>query len=46
MQAVWRQATPYPLSPVWRLFLLSDGSVTRHLQLLSNQRVEVGVRGR
>ncbi|PSC72581.1 chorismate lyase [Micractinium conductrix] len=40
-QAVFRQATPYPLSPTWKLMLLSDGSVTRHLQLMSNQKVEV-----
>ncbi|KAL4419142.1 hypothetical protein ABPG77_002655 [Micractinium sp. CCAP 211/92] len=40
-QAVFRQATPYPLSPTWKVILLSDGSVTRHLQLMTNQRVEV-----
>lgn len=40
-QAVFRQATPYPLTPSWKVILLSDGSVTRHLQLMTNQRVEV-----
>lgn len=38
---MFRQATPYPLSPTWKVMLLSDGSVTRHLQLLTNQRVQV-----
>jgi chorismate--pyruvate lyase len=28
-------------SPFWRLLLLSDGSVTRHLQLLTGSRVKV-----
>jgi hypothetical protein len=39
---VFRQETPYQLSPSWKLLLLSDGSVTRHLQLMTNERVEVG----
>ncbi len=29
------------LAPAWRVILLSDGSVTRHLQLLTGLRVEV-----
>ncbi|EFN54688.1 hypothetical protein CHLNCDRAFT_135316 [Chlorella variabilis] len=40
-EAVFRQATPYPLSPSWKVILLSDGSVTRHLQLMTNERVQV-----
>ncbi|KAI3425032.1 hypothetical protein D9Q98_008410 [Chlorella vulgaris] len=40
-EAVFRQETPYQLSPSWKLLLLSDGSVTRHLQLMTNERVEV-----
>ena len=32
---------PGALAPAWRVMLLSDGSVTRHLQLLTGLRVEV-----
>ena len=31
------------ISPAWRLMLLSDGSVTRHLQLLTDAKVRVDV---
>lgn len=31
------------LSPSWKLLLLSDGSVTRHLQVLTSQAIEVDV---
>ena len=34
-------APPGGLAPSWRVMLLSDGSVTRHLQLLTGLRVEV-----
>ena len=34
-------APPGDLAPAWRVMLLSDGSVTRHLQLLTGLRVEV-----
>lgn len=35
--------TPLPeqMSPTWKMMLLSDGSVTRHLQLLTGQHIEV-----
>ena len=32
---------PVPLRPFWRLILMSDGSTTRHLQLLTGDEVEV-----
>lgn len=32
------------LSPTWRMFLLSDGSVTRHLQAMFQRDVEVEVK--
>ena len=31
------------LTPTWRILLLSDGSVTRHLQLLTDTRTQVDV---
>ncbi|EFJ47999.1 hypothetical protein VOLCADRAFT_104962 [Volvox carteri f. nagariensis] len=34
-------AVPSGLSPMWKVLLLSDGSVTRHLQLLSGSPVAV-----
>ena len=37
---MFQQRTPYALSPPWKVILLSDGSVTRHLQLMTDQRVE------
>ena len=36
---------PVQLSPSWRLMLMGDGSPTRHLQLLTGQRVEVELIG-
>jgi hypothetical protein len=43
-QGSWKQAADYglspALSPTWRVALLSDGSVTRHLQLMTGDRVE------
>ncbi|KAG2486665.1 hypothetical protein HYH03_014720 [Edaphochlamys debaryana] len=35
------EAVPTGLSPMWKMLLLSDGSVTRHLQLLSGSPVSV-----
>lgn len=32
---------PMTLSPTWKVMLLSDGSVTKHLQLLTNSTVQV-----
>ncbi|MCM1984093.1 chorismate lyase [Lyngbya confervoides] len=32
------------LQPTWQLLLLSDGSTTRHLQLLTGEAIEVDVR--
>ncbi|GLC59123.1 hypothetical protein PLESTB_001450700 [Pleodorina starrii] len=34
-------AVPTGLSPIWKVLLLSDGSVTRHLQLISGSPVSV-----
>mmetsp|Transcript_24718 Transcript_24718/g.84549 ORF Transcript_24718/g.84549 Transcript_24718/m.84549 type:complete len:294 (+) Transcript_24718:169-1050(+) len=34
---------PALLTPSWKVLLLSDGSVTRHLQLLTDIKVEVGL---
>ncbi|PNW83761.1 hypothetical protein CHLRE_04g216650v5 [Chlamydomonas reinhardtii] len=39
--AALSDAEPSGLSPMWKLLLLSDGSVTRHLQLLSGAPVTV-----
>ncbi|KKZ15245.1 MAG: hypothetical protein TH68_01390 [Candidatus Synechococcus spongiarum 142] len=41
---LWGEA-PVQLSPSWRLMLMGDGSPTRHLQLLTGQRVEVDLIG-
>lgn len=41
---LWGEA-PVQLSPSWRLMLMGDGSPTRHLQLLTGQRVEVELMG-
>ena len=38
---MFKAPLPGPLLPPWRLILLSDGSVTRHLQLLSGRPIEV-----
>ena len=38
---MFKSPLPGPLLPPWRLILLSDGSVTRHLQLLSGRPIEV-----
>lgn len=32
---------PVPLRPFWRLMLMSDGSTTRHLQVLTGEEVKV-----
>lgn len=42
---MFQQGTPYPLAPPWKVILLSDGSVTRHLQLMTDQRVEASCWG-
>jgi chorismate lyase len=39
--AIFQTTLPDQMSPNWRMMLLSDGSVTRHLQLLTGQRIEV-----
>eukprot|EP01025_Chloroclados_australasicus_P018062 TRINITY_DN19347_c0_g1_i1.p1 TRINITY_DN19347_c0_g1~~TRINITY_DN19347_c0_g1_i1.p1 ORF type:complete len:271 (-),score=9.51 TRINITY_DN19347_c0_g1_i1:209-988(-) len=38
---IWQGSVDLPLSPVWKLMLLSEGSVTRHLQTMSGLHVEV-----
>lgn len=40
---VWSEETG--LSPTWRMFLLGDGSPTRHLRLLTGSKTEVDVLG-
>ena len=42
--ALRQGAPPQRLKPPWKVMLLSDGSVTRHLQLLTGLKVQV-VRG-
>ena len=39
--AMFKTPLPEQLSPTWKLMLLSDGSVTRHLQLLTGQHIKV-----
>lgn len=39
--AVMAGQSPVPLPPFWRLMLLSDGSPTRHLEMLTCEEVEV-----
>ncbi len=39
--AMFRMQLPEQLAPTWKMLLLSDGSVTRHLQLLTGQHIEV-----
>lgn len=39
--AMFKVALPEQLTPTWKMLLLSDGSVTRHLQLLAAQHIEV-----
>lgn len=36
-----RGLSPSQLSPIWQMLLLGDGSPTRHLQLLTNEKVIV-----
>ncbi len=38
---MFRMQLPEQLAPTWKMLLLSDGSVTRHLQLLTGQHIEV-----
>ena len=44
-QSTWKQAAEHgvspSLSPTWKVALLSDGSVSRHLQLMTGQPVEL-----
>ena len=44
-QSTWKQAAEHgvspALSPTWKVTLLSDGSVTRHLQLMTGHTVDV-----
>lgn len=42
MRPFQRQKACWLAGPALQVILLSDGSVTRHLQLMTNQRVEVG----
>ena len=39
--AMFKMQLPEQLTPTWKMLLLSDGSVTRHLQLLTGQHIEV-----
>lgn len=39
--AMFKTPLPDQVSATWKLMLLSDGSVTRHLQLLTGQHIEV-----
>lgn len=43
MEGIERQALIAQLPPPWKLLLLSDGSVTRHLQVLTGESTEVDV---
>ena len=38
---MFKTPLPQQLSPTWKVMLLSDGSVTRHLQLLTGQSIAV-----
>ena len=38
---MFKMQLPEQLTPTWKMLLLSDGSVTRHLQLLTGQHIEV-----
>ena len=40
-EAIQNKDTPFALAPAWKMLLLSDGSVTRHLQLLTGRDVSV-----
>ncbi|KAK9830507.1 hypothetical protein WJX72_012138 [[Myrmecia] bisecta] len=40
-EAVFQGMLPVQLSPPWKVILLSDGSVTRHLQLMTDLKVHV-----
>jgi chorismate lyase len=43
-QALIQQGLPrHLLSPTWQMFLLGDGSTTRHLQLLTGEAISVDV---
>lgn len=43
-EAVVQQGLPHSqLSPAWQILLLGDGSPTRHLQLLTGEKIEVDV---
>jgi len=39
--AMFKMQLPEQLTPTWKMLLLSDGSVTRHLQLRTGQHIEV-----
>ena len=39
--AMFKMELPEQLTPTWKMLLLSDGSVTRHLQLLTGRHIEV-----
>jgi len=39
--AMFKMQLPEQLTPTWKMLMLSDGSVTRHLQLLTGQHIEV-----
>ena len=39
--SMFRMQLPEQLTPTWKMLLLSDGSVTRHLQLLTGQHIDV-----
>ena len=38
---MFKMQLPEQLTPTWKMLLLSDGSVTRHLQLLTGQHIDV-----
>ncbi|WP_242056886.1 MULTISPECIES: chorismate lyase [Oscillatoriales] len=43
-EAIIQQGLPHTqLAPTWQMFLLGDGSPTRHLQLLTGEKIEVDV---
>jgi hypothetical protein len=39
--SMFKMQLPEQLTPTWKMLLLSDGSVTRHLQLLTGQHIAV-----
>ena len=39
--SMFKMQLPKQLTPTWKMLLLSDGSVTRHLQLLTGQHIDV-----